>query len=214
MNEMFGLFMLILFIIVWITSQVSENNDIRNKRKDAKQHGKDFYLDRNGSMVDPKSDIPFDYQMINGDRWKVHAYTRAPIENVSAKCRKETDEKERAEAIAKGKTIYPFEGCDKKHEKDEIKGVRYKDLNTGEIYVRRKFGSNSILLNVRTGLLERPDDGYQLICDFPVEYNEYGICTKYLHLEGKEAIEFMNKQHAEHLDKGLTNDKYYNYKCH
>ncbi len=157
---MFGLFMLILFIVVWFAANIQTNNDVRNRKKRAKEKGQEFYLDRNGTMVDTKTDVPYDYQKIDGDVWKVNAYTRKPIKNMSEERRWSIEEKERKKAIEEGKSIYPFEGeIRDTHSKDKIQGRRYKDLKTGEIYVKRKYNNIVFLFNVNTKKLERIDDG-------------------------------------------------------
>lgn len=158
---MFGLFMLILFIAVWFASNINANNEVRHRKNRAKEKGQEFYLDRNGTMVDTKTDIPYDYRKLDdGDTWKVNAYTNKPIKNISEERRKTVDEMEKKRAIENGKTVYPFEGGVRDfHEKDLIQGRRYKDIKTGKTYVKRKYNNIIFLFNIDTCELERIDDG-------------------------------------------------------
>lgn len=210
---MFGLFMLILFIAVWFASNINANNEVRHRKKRAKEKGQDFYLDRNGTMVDIKTDIPYLIRkMDDGDIWKVNPYGDIPLENLSATNRANIDLSEKEKAIKEGKSIYPFEGY-KDHKNDVIWGVRWKDMKTGEIYVKRNIMNTKILLNIRTGLLERIDDGYEnRQFEFRDEFDEYGICTKKSTLYGQDALDRLNRDHIEQCKKNKDiNFKWWNY---
>ena len=196
---MFGLYMLLLVVIVKVVKDLSEAKEFRDRKKRSINKGQSFYLDENGSMVDVKTDIPYDYQRINGDNWKVHAYSRKPIENLSEKARNETEAKERAKAIAEGKSVYPFEGY-KRHDRDEIVGVRFKDLKTGEIYVKREWFNGVWLLNINTCMFDRADDNY-LTHTFSIPIDTYVVggmkMFKREQMDAEHALEYVNKEHIE-----------------
>ena len=73
--------------------------------------------------------------------------------------------------------------------------------------------NTKILLNIRTGLLERIDDGYENR-QFEVrdEFDEYGICTKKSTLYGQDALDRLNRDHIEQCKKNKDiNFKWWNY---
>lgn len=197
---MFGLFMLILFIVVWFVANIQTNNDVRNRKKRAKEKGQEFYLDRNGTMVDAKTDIPYIIRrMDDGDVWKVNPYSDKPLENISAQKRIKTDAEEKAKAIKEGKSVYPFEGYIT-HDKDTIVGVRFKDLKTGDVYVKRRLLQGVWLLNIRTCNYDRADDNFidktfSIVSGYEIIGGMQMAITK--EVDSSEAAIYLNKKNKE-----------------
>lgn len=161
---MFGFLMLIPSFLMHVSERVKKDVRTKRSKEQALQEGKSYYYDANGTTCDIKTDLPFSYIRYGGDIHKVNPYTFTEIENISEKKRRETEFRELKKAIENGKSLYPFEGADlsKAHCSEKIVGIRYKHINTGKIYVKRKrFAKTPYYLNIKTGLCEYADGDNQ-----------------------------------------------------
>lgn len=215
--EIFALFMIFIVGGTRLVAMFSERSDEVRRRKKALREGEKFYHDRYGTLHYADTDEPYqlyhDYK--TGDTYEINPYTFEKRKNVSLERRQITEEIERKKAIAKGRRLYPFEGTGYYQQHDEpreIKGVRFKDMKTGEIYVRREACGIYFYLNLKTGLF----DFYDYPKNPNISHGYYDIetgksvrikftpeCAQWL----KEKLN--NRQRELIKEEGLNPDKHY-----
>lgn len=129
-----------LFILGEIIGQMGsyvqdETRKTLNKEK-AKEEGKDTYLDRQYHQRLVSNDRPVVIKQINGQAWYVDAQTEKPYINLSER----EFEKNYKRSIELGKTVVPIGGELENHSSstEKVRGRRYYDLNTKDIYVIRE----------------------------------------------------------------------------
>lgn len=159
--EGFGIFIVIAYVIYWVTRQVRINNTNRDLKKLAKDRGADHYDNLAGQHV-TMDDQPFQYMVLdkNGTPqyyWKeaywdkgldvvmVNSISGKVIRNISAEERKVAEIKGKEWAKKNGWRIYPISterelkyatkhSCDR----NVWTGVKFRDEKTGNTYIIRR----------------------------------------------------------------------------
>lgn len=162
---MFGLYMLGLYLIARVISCVIDCKTDIDSRNKAREEGKKTWVDRHAVTHHVENDEPFmlvtDFK--SRDVMEINPYTGEKIRNVSQNYREKREREKRAEAISNGMRLYAFEpdNINYSHRTDAIKGIRWKDVYTGDIYVARNYNTADVLfLNLKTGLYDYYDDLY------------------------------------------------------
>ena len=119
---MFLLMMIVIFSIVWFASQVDALRREKRSKRWAQQDGRSWYHDRNGQMVDTKTDVPYRYSQQYtyskelgwhyDDLKMVQAYSGKTIRNISDERRQRKEYLRalwRAEAEQKGDMYYRYD---------------------------------------------------------------------------------------------------------
>ena len=157
---MFGIYMVVLYIIARIIKAVGIKAGEVRRRNEAIKNGSSFYLDRNYTKIRVSDDVPFEYRRIDGDLYEINPYTHHIKRNISEERRQKTEKEQREKAIKEGKRMYEFEPRDTMaylHFKEKVEGIRYKDIETGNICVKRKKCCKDWYVNVETGMYEYCD---------------------------------------------------------
>lgn len=161
---MFGLYMAITYGIARIINRLRDCKDEYDARKDARENGKELWIDRYGCPHHTSNDEPFwirtDFK--TRDKIETNPYTGEIVRNITQDFLKERERKRRQEAIDNRCLLYELESGSEHFKKynDGSRDARMKHIKTGEIYIPRKVGLEIYFLNVRTGHFEYYDDTY------------------------------------------------------
>jgi len=182
-----------------------------NAREKAKNEGKEIYVgeDGIGRCVKDGRPVIHCYEYLNGynekpDRVLKYAGTNEIIRNFSEENRKQTQEQSYKIAKEKGYTVYRIGEKFDDHFHDKCRGFRYKDIQTGKIYVIREVCGCKYYMDVKTGLLVRKTDGQIEKEKYNAENNP--ICHKLNQKRDEEHVmENFNKKQLEYSEKyGLS----------
>lgn len=152
---MFGIFMVILILGVYLVKDVKSCTNLHEKRRQAIEKGESFYVDNQGNFVDIKSNITYNYRWIDGDCWVVNMATNTPMRNLSKIKREKFWEENKKKAIEEGDTAYLYEEREPIGRHDKVEGNRYKDMKTEAIYVVRSCNTAEALMDIETGKFVR-----------------------------------------------------------
>lgn len=162
---MFGLYMLGLYIIARVISAFIDLKGEKDRRNKARRENDDIWVDRYGTAHHTNNDQPFmlvtDFK--TRDIIEKNPYSGEIVRNVTKETKINREKEKRSEAINNGMCLYAFEPHNKEfeHRTDVIKGSRWKDVYTDNIYVPRTFnGTKTLFLNIKTGLFDYYDDLY------------------------------------------------------
>lgn len=209
---MFGLYMLILFIIARVISIILDRKNEIDWRNKARENKDALWVDRYGTAHHTNNDKPFMMvrDLKTGDLLEKDPYTNEIIRNDSADYRYA----KLTEAKQKGNRVYTYERItedftlnSRNHKDDKywIQGRRWIDVNTGRTYVRRcikKMGYTIWYLDIETGLYAFPDDEYltdnkEHMCF----YNGSLINHKYNENVISETLAYLNKQQIQKIEE-------------
>ena len=158
---MFGIYMAIAFIILKGYSLIKKGADEKRRKRNAIKDGQEYYVDRNGTLLRVKDDVPVMRTWIGNDLCEINPYTHEVRRNISSENRIQTEKRNKEKAIQNGDRVYRCEPLrsynEHYHTNDKIKGIRYKDVETGEIYVIRRKNGKNWYLNINTGYYDFAD---------------------------------------------------------
>ena len=162
---MFGLFMLLLYIVVRIAVSIQDANREQKSKEISIENGYDIYTDRRGVTRRVSDDKPsfkrWDYK--TGHVFEVNPCTGQVYRDVTADAQNAFIAKEKAKALKEGRKYYLCEKYSaQKHNNDSIKGGRYKSTDDNNTYIRRRVsnaccGGVPWYMNIETGLFVEPD---------------------------------------------------------
>lgn len=202
---MFGLFMLLLYIIVRIAVSVQDANREQKSKEISLENGYDIYTDRRGITRRVYDDKPsfkrWDYK--TGHVFEVNPCNGQVYRDITADAQDAFIAKEKAKALKEGRKYYLCERFSaQKHGADKIKGARYKSVDDNNTYIRRRV-SNVIgggvpwYINIETGLFEEPDRA-EIKPDEKYQDMLTGKCFNYETEENiQELKNVLNKEQAE-----------------
>lgn len=181
---MIGVLVIIGLIVYKIIYDINRVNTAKDRKKRAIENGIGCYTDSNGYTVHTDTGQPFMYSHFatgkyTKDVYEINPATGKIVRNVSEDCRRELDNKRRQEAIAKGEEYYRFEESWNRHNSDVIQGYRYKNVNTGKIYVKRDYLDLEWWMDVNTRrIVGLTKYGEERARDFTyLKPNGYGVWT-------------------------------------
>ena len=94
-----------------------------------------------------------------GDRILKCVDSNKIVRNYTKEERDKAESKSILKAKEEGKTVYRLGTWKDDHYKSKIRGYRYKDFNTGQIYVIRTFNAVNFYMDIKTGKIIRITDG-------------------------------------------------------
>lgn len=179
---MFGIYFLILVIIIKLIRSIEPNWKEYKRIDRAEKNGETTYRNKDGYTTDLKTGQSYDWRYEHflgenghGDYLKVDPYNGKVIENITETCRKKYEQLAIEYARKNGYRYYIYEydwdkgrgnvrndsefysGYAKEHKNDKIRGYRYKDIQTGEIYILREYerypSRVCFVINLNTGKL-------------------------------------------------------------
>lgn len=165
---MFGIIHTVLAAFGAIGSKIEEICiDAKNKKERVSTtYGHPMWLDQKGRWRDIKTDKHLYIDPKNKLYGDNHLYIYEAdsgkiIKDVTQDKIDKAEKESKKEALAKRETVYRLGTVHDAHRYDPCKGYRYKDTETGDIYVKRYFNSiGRLLLRVSDGMLIRLDDGF------------------------------------------------------
>lgn len=164
---LFGLFYTMLVGGATITKNIKTNLENEERRKKAIIEGREKYLDDVGCerlLSDNTRVISTKlwYDCADGkegDYVLKRIKDNVVIRNYTKEKRDVAESTSFSKAKAEGKTVYKLGTWLDNHCKSKIRGYRYKDFNTGDIYVIRVFNGVKSYMNIQSGQIERETDG-------------------------------------------------------
>lgn len=154
-----------------------------------------YWIDRKGAMrlEDSNRHVSIHTDIESGDAVVIDVKNRNVLTNLTQNARNRYEKKHREIAIKNGRTVYPIE--ENKHIGDIIKGRRFRDINTGEIYViRRIFGTDWYM---------RVSDGIFIKTVWDERYD-----TKKVFHTGETIEDINNKQRKKRKDNCWRSESY------
>lgn len=94
-----------------------------------------------------------------GDRVLKRIDNNSVVKNYTKEERDKSEKNSFSKAKAEGKTVYRLGTWLDNHYKSKIHGYRYKDFDTGAIYIIRAFNGVRFYMDIQTGQLIRETDG-------------------------------------------------------
>lgn len=146
---------------------VKTNAENEKKRKEAISKGTETYVDNKGCLRlvsnNKKVMKTYVYNKFSGGEYKDYVLkyvdSNIIVRNYSREKRRFSEEKKYAIAKEFGKTVYRLGDDRDSYIKTNLPGYRYKDLNTGDIYVIRQLNGVLFYMDINTGLFIRETDG-------------------------------------------------------
>lgn len=186
---MFGLFYYIAVGLGLSLEKASDYKFSQEDRERARKKGQETYLDNRGRrrLVSTNERV-HETTLSNGDRVLKYYNKKDIIHNYSDEKYKKGMEKNKREALQKGKSTYCITVCgvpradhtevfyrnDNGYVRnpEEIRGYRFKDFKTGNIYVIRKVKGRYYFMDITNGHLVRETD-YQK--EETAKYDKYDL---------------------------------------
>lgn len=144
---------------------IKDSIEDNSRRGEAEKGGKEVYIgtDGVGRNVKDGRKTMYCHQYLNGynnkpDYVLKYVGTNEIIRNFSQEDREKTERESLQEANINGYTVHRIEEKFNDHFHDECRGVRYKDIKTGAVYVLRRVNGKNFYMDINTGLLVRPTD--------------------------------------------------------
>ena len=166
----FGLFYFGMIACAKVASDISEALHNENNRKEAFAQKQEIYVDSKGCerLISNNQKVIKTYIYYDNNPLKTKDYvlkkvgSNEIIRNYSQEEREQQENYYYKKAIELGRTAYRLGGLqdDFIHVGiDKPKGYRYKDINTGDIYLIRTYLGKKYYMDIKTGLLVRLTDG-------------------------------------------------------
>lgn len=201
---MFGFLFLIPKFFMYVKRYADAEHESKEWKKMAIREGKPYYWDSNKISCHIENDMPFGYMHLdNGDVYEINPYTLSKIRNISEDNRKKIEAREKELAIRNGDRFYKYEG-NINHAGDKIKGVRYKNICNGNIYVKRRINYKIYYLNISTGMYEFVDvDSINKTGSIYFDINGDLICKVPYSTDAVEnEISYLNKEQIKKRNNG------------
>lgn len=165
---MFAIFYGLLSLFGYTGSKIQ--NGITNIRKEnettGEYYGKKMWIDSKGRWRDSATGECLTIGTIHGDP-SGHLYIldshRKPVKDITQDAINEREKENREKCIEKNHMAYQIGIKDDYHVRDKCKGLRYKNVKTGEIYVVRKWKYEEFYMNIQNGMfVSVSDDNIQV----------------------------------------------------